>query len=57
MIVCICKSLTESTIKEMLTYTDFEGIQQMTGACTQCCKCKQEFERITNQICNGKSDK
>ena len=49
MIVCICKGLTERTIREMLEYTDFEGIKQMTGACTQCCKCKEEFERILTE--------
>lgn len=46
MIVCVCKGLTESTIREMLEHTDFEGIKQMTGACTQCCKCKAEIERV-----------
>jgi bacterioferritin-associated ferredoxin len=49
MIVCICKGLTERTILEMLEYTDFEGIQQMTGACTQCCKCKSEFDRLVEE--------
>ena len=38
MIVCICKGITDSTIREMLEYTDLQGIKDMTGACTQCQK-------------------
>jgi len=39
MIVCICKNITSSTVKEMLEYTDVEGIKQMTRAGTNCEKC------------------
>lgn len=49
MIVCICKGITESTIREMLTYTDLEGIKEMTGACTQCQTCCQTLEEIASE--------
>ena len=49
MIVCICKGITESTIREMLTYTDLEGIKEMTGACTQCETCCQTLEEIARE--------
>jgi len=49
MIVCICKGITDSTIREMLTYTDLQGIKDMTGACTQCQKCCDALKEIVRE--------
>ena len=49
MIVCICKGITDSTIREMLTYTDLQGIKDMTGACTQCQKCCDALKEIARE--------
>jgi len=49
MIVCICKGVTESTVREMLTYTDLEGIKEITGACTQCQTCCALLEQIASE--------
>ena len=49
MIVCICKSITDSTIREMLEYTDLQGIKDITGACTQCKKCFQALKEIADE--------
>lgn len=46
MIVCICKALTESTVREMLEYTDLESIKKLTGAGTQCESCVEILEEI-----------
>ena len=49
MIVCICKGITESKIREMLTYTDLEGMKEITGAGTQCHTCCALLEQIASE--------
>ena len=49
MIVCICKGITDSTIREMLEYTDLEGIKEITGACTQCQTCCDALKEIVRE--------
>lgn len=46
MIVCVCKALTERTIREMLEYSDIELIKQITGAGSQCQTCLETLEEI-----------
>jgi len=46
MIICICKGITERTIREMLEYTDLASIKEMTGAGTQCTTCEESLEII-----------
>jgi bacterioferritin-associated ferredoxin len=50
MIVCICKALTENTIREMLEYSDIELIKQTTGAGTQCQTCLEKLEELAQEI-------
>lgn len=53
MIVCICKGITENTIKEMLEYSDIETIKEITGASTQCTKCAKIIEEIAESTINN----
>ena len=41
MIVCICKNITESKLREMLSESSLETVIKETGLCTQCCSCKE----------------
>jgi len=45
-IVCVCKALTERTIREMLEYTDLDSIKKTTGAGTQCESCVEMLDEI-----------
>jgi len=45
-IVCVCKALTERTIREMLEYCDLESIKEITGAGSQCKTCLETLEEI-----------
>ena len=54
MIVCVCKGITDSTIREMLSYTDIDDIKQITGMCTQCCKCAEAMEQIVSECSDEK---
>jgi len=49
MIVCVCKAITERTIREMLEYTDIQTIKEMTGAGTQCATCEESLNIIASE--------
>lgn len=49
MIVCLCSGVTDSTIREMLVYTDLESIKEITGACQNCHKCCDMLKEIANE--------
>jgi len=49
MIVCICKNITSNTIKEMLKYTDVQGIMSITKAGTQCMTCVDTMYQLQRE--------
>lgn len=50
MIVCICKNVSESDIREMLKYSDIEVIKDATGAGTQCTTCIETIKKIADEM-------
>ena len=41
MIVCICKGVSDSTVRELLNHIDLSKVKEVTGASTQCGTCNQ----------------
>lgn len=46
MIVCVCKNINESTLREMLSKSSLETVIKETEICTQCCTCKEAVHQI-----------
>jgi len=46
MIVCVCKNISESKLKELLKENTVENIINTTGLCTQCKTCNETVKRI-----------
>ena len=46
MIVCVCKNITESELKELLKENTIEGIMAETGLCTKCQKCRETVKHL-----------
>lgn len=46
MIVCVCKNISETQLKELLKENTVEHIMNTTGLCTQCKTCRETVRRI-----------
>lgn len=46
MIVCVCKNISESKLKELLKENTIEKIINTTGLCTNCKTCKDTVHKI-----------
>lgn len=46
MIVCVCKNISETQLKELLKENTVEYIMNTTGLCTQCKTCRETVRRI-----------
>lgn len=46
MIVCVCKNISESKLKDLLRENSIEEIMNTTGLCTNCKTCKQTVQKI-----------
>ena len=49
MIVCICKGVSDSTVRELLNHIDLSKVKEVTGASTQCGTCNQLLELIASE--------
>ena len=48
MIVCICKGVSDSTVRELLNHIDLSKVKEVTGASSQCGTCSQLLEHIAS---------
>lgn len=48
MIVCVCANVNERKIQQMSQCYSLQEIKDLTGACKQCCKCKQFLQETYN---------
>lgn len=55
MIVCVCKNLSESRIREILANTNLSSLQELTGAGTQCQTCLETLIQIERDLNNEQS--
>ena len=46
MIVCVCKNINETKMRELLAEASLETVINETGVCTNCCSCKQAIQNI-----------
>ena len=46
MIVCVCKNISESQLKQLLKENTIEGIMADTGLCTKCQKCNETVKKL-----------
>jgi bacterioferritin-associated ferredoxin len=46
MIVCVCKNINETKMRELLAEAPLETVINETGVCTNCCSCKQKIQEI-----------
>ena len=46
MIVCVCKNISETQLKELLKENTVEYIMNTNGLCTQCKTCRETVRRI-----------
>ena len=46
MIVCVCKNINETKMRELLAEASLETVMKETGVCTNCCSCKQAIQNI-----------
>ena len=46
MIVCVCKNINETKMRELLAEAPLEIVMKETGVCTNCCSCKQAIQNI-----------
>ena len=46
MIVCVCKNISETQLKELLKENTVEHIMNTTGLCTKCKSCRETVRRI-----------
>ena len=49
MIVCICRGVSDSTVRELLNHIDLSKVKEVTGASTQCGTCNQLLELIASE--------
>lgn len=49
MIVCVCKNISESELKDLLKNNSLESIINNTGLCTKCKTCKGTVSRLVLQ--------
>ena len=54
MIVCICKGVSDSTVRELLNHIDLPKVKEVTGASTQCGTCSQLPELIASESKDNK---
>lgn len=54
MIVCICKGVSDSTVRELLNHIDLPKVKEVTGASTQCGTCSQLLELIASESKDNK---
>lgn len=54
MIVCICKGVSDSTIRELLNHIDIAKVKQVTGASTQCGTCNMLLDQIASKVKDDK---
>jgi bacterioferritin-associated ferredoxin len=50
MIACICKGVSDSTIRELLSHLDLAKVKQVTGAGTQCGTCSLLLDQIAGEV-------
>lgn len=46
MIVCVCKNINETKLKELLQKHSVEHIMNTTGLCTKCKTCKETVHKL-----------
>jgi len=54
MIVCICKGVSDSTVRELLNHIDLSKVKEVTGASTQCGTCSLLLDHIASEVKDNK---
>jgi len=50
MIVCICANQTDTQVRDALKIMTLDEYKEKTGACKNCCKCKDLLTLIEKEV-------